>query len=391
MVAAALRPVATSVGPLTHQIRAGLHLSGATAGLLLTIPVLCFGVAAPLAPVLARRWGIARTVGLLLAAITVGLAVRVTGGFAVLLIGTTLAAVGSASGNVLLPVIVRRSFADRIGRISAIYTTSLVGVASLSAGLTVPLAAAIGRGWRGGLAAWALLGLGAFLVWLPQLRGDGDRASSASAPHVRLRDVTRDRLTWELTGFFAVQSWGFYTVVAWLPSIFQSHGVSSTDAGLLLGLSSAMAIPAALFVPRLAVRLPDQRGLAFWLTVPLVFGYGGLLLAPTFAPALWAVMMGLAQGSCFPLALTLIVLRSGSPAVASSLSTHVQSIGYLLAATGPLIGGALHDATGSWTATIIVLIVALVPQALTALGAGRARVVRTPGGERMAATPPRQG
>ena len=160
-----------------------------------------------------------------------------------------------------------------------------------------------------------------------------------------------------------------------MPSIFESHGIGTTDAGFLLGLSGAMAIPAALFIPRLAARVRDQRGLAFWLTAVLVFGYGGLLLAPAAAPAVWAVMIGAAQGACFPLALTMIALRSGSPAVASSLSTHVQSVGYLLAASGPLVGGALHDATGSWTATLLVLMVMLVPQALSGLGAGRARVV----------------
>ncbi len=374
LLAASLRPVATSVGPLAHQIRVDLHLSGASAGLLLTIPVLCFGVAAPLAPILARRVGIARTVALLLAAVAAGLAVRVTGGLAVLLAGTTLAAAGAACGNVLLPVIVRRSFADRIGRMSALYTTSLVGVAALSAGLTVPIAHLIGHGWRGGLAAWSLLALAALAFWLPQARRERGRPA-AVAGHVRIRDVTRDRLTWQLTAFFAVQSWGFYTLVAWMPSIFESHGIGTTDAGFLLGLSGAMAIPAALFIPRLAARVRDQRGLAFWLTAVLVFGYGGLLLAPAAAPALWAVMIGAAQGACFPLALTMIVLRSGSPSVASSLSTHVQSIGYLLAASGPLVGGALHDATGSWTVTLVVLMVMLVPQALTGLGAGRARVV----------------
>ena len=313
--------------------------------------MLCFGAAAPLAPLLARRVGIARTAALLLAAIAAGLAVRATGGFAVLLAGTTLAAAGAACGNVLLPVIVRRSFADRIGMMSALYTTALVGVAALSAGLTVPIAHVIGEGWRGGLASWALLALAALALWLPRALRERGRPVATSA-HVRIRDVTRDRLTWQLTAFFAVQSWGFYTLVAWMPSIFESHGIGTTDAGFLLGLSGAMAIPAALFVPRLAARGRDQRGLAFWLTALLVFGYGGLLLAPAAAPALWAVMTGAAQGSCFPLALTMIVLRSGSPSVASSLSTHVQSIGYLLAASGPLVGGALHDATGSWTATL---------------------------------------
>jgi len=374
LVAANMRPVATSVGPLAHEIRAGVHLTGATTGLLLTIPVLCFGVVAPLAPLLRNRLGMSRAVALLLVAVTGGLALRVTGGAAVLFIGTTIAAAGAACGNVLLPVIVRRSFADRIGRMSALYTAALAGVAALSAAVTVPLAHAFGHGWRGGLGFWALPALAALVLWLTQLRHD-----AAPAPrdgrHARVRDVTRDPLTWQLTLFFGVQSWGFYTMVAWLPSIYESHGISSTNAGLLLGLCGSLAVPAALLVPRLAARWRDQRQLALWMTLSVVFGYVGLLTAPASAPVAWALLIGVGQGACFPLALTMIVLRGGTTHVTAALSTHVQSVGYLISAIGPLASGALHDATGSWTATLVVLIALLVPQALTGLGAGRARVI----------------
>ena len=190
-----------------------------------------------------------------------------------------------------------------------------------------------------------------------------------------MRDLTRDRVTWHLTLFFAIQSWGFYATLAWLPSIFESHGIGATSAGLLLGLSGAMAAPAALLVPRLAARWPDQAALAVGLTAVTLGGYAGLLLAPGSTPALWAVLIGLGQGACFPLALTMIVLRSGSAQLTAGLSTHVQSVGYLLAAAGPLAIGALHDATGSWTASVLVLMAVLAPQALTGMGAGRNRVL----------------
>ena len=383
LVAANMRPLATSVGPVLHQISSGLRLSGATAGLLLTIPVLCFGAIAPLAPLLSRRLGIARTVALILSAIIAGLLLRVSGGVLMLFAGTTLAAAGAACGNVLLPVVVRRSFADRVGRMSSLYTTALVAMAAIAAGATVPLAHLLGHSWRGGLAFWAAPAIVALVVWLPQLRREP--VAPAHAPRqVKMREVTRDRITWHLTLFFAVQSWGFYATLAWLPSIFESHGIGSTSAGLLLGLSGAMAVPAALLVPSLAVRWADQRALAAGLTAVTLCGYGGLLLAPTSAPVLWALLIGLGQGACFPLALTMIVLRSGSAQQTAGLSTHVQCVGYLLAAAGPLTIGALHDATGSWTAPLIVLIVVLIPQAVTGVGAGRnrlltARVARSPG------------
>jgi len=375
LVAANMRPVATSIGPLVHQISSGLRLSGAAAGLLLTIPVLCFGAIAPLAPLLSRRLGIARSVALILSAIIAGLVLRVSGGVLMLFVGTTIAAAGAACGNVLLPVVVRRSFADRVGRMSSLYSTALVGMAALAAGATVPLAHLVGHGWRGGLAVWAAPAIVALLIWLPQLWREPVQPAQSVRP-ARVRELTRDRVTWQLTLFFAVQSWGFYATIAWLPSIFESHGIGSTSAGLLLGLSGAMAVPAALLVPRLAARWRDQGALAAALTAVTALGYAGLLLAPASAPVLWALVLGIGQGACFPLALTMIVLRSGSAHLTAGLSTHVQSVGYLLAAAGPLTIGALHDATGSWTLSLIVLIFVLVPQAATGVGAGHNRIVR---------------
>jgi CP family cyanate transporter-like MFS transporter len=376
VVAANMRPLATSLGPLLHQIRHSEHLSGASAGLLTTIPVLCFGAVAAAAAPLTRRFGIAVTITLVLVAIIAGLLVRVSGGVGLLFAGTMLAAAGAACGNVLLPVVVRRSFADRVGRISALYTTALVGCASLAAGVAVPLASVIGHGWRGGLAIWAVPAAIALLVWLPQLRRDGGRPPPVSSPHaVSVRRLTREPLTWHLTVFFAMQSWGFYATLAWLPSIFQSHGLSSTTAGLLLGLSSIMAVPAALIIPGLAIRFREQGPLAVGMSIVAAGGYAGLLAAPAAAPALWAVLIGLGQGGAFPLVLTMIVLRSGSAQLTASLSAHVQGGGYLIAAAGPFIVGALHDATGSWSLSVIVLIAILVPQALSGIGAGRPRTL----------------
>jgi CP family cyanate transporter-like MFS transporter len=377
LIAVNMRPVAASVGPLVGQLRHGLHLSAATAGLLLSVPVLCFGAAAPLAPLLSRRIGIERTFGLVLAAICGGLVVRAAGGAATLFAGTALAAAGVACANVLMPVLVRRSFAERVGRASALYTTALVGSAAFAAAVAVPLARAIGDGWRGGLMVWALPALVALAVWLPQLRrGPAPSPAPADVPaRGRIRDVTRSRVTWSLTLFFALQSLGYYATLAWLPSVFESHGTGSTDAGLLLGLCGVMAVPGALLAPRIAARLRDQRPLVAVLIALNALGMAGLLAAPAAAPVLWVVLIGLGQGALFPVALTLIVLRSGAAHVTASLSTHVQSIGYLLAASGPFAIGALHDATGSWTVPVAVLLAVLAPQLWAALAAARDRPV----------------
>jgi CP family cyanate transporter-like MFS transporter len=225
------------------------------------------------------------------------------------------------------------------------------------------------------LAFWAAPAVVALVIWLPQLGRGSEQPAQLLRP-ARMREVTRDRITWHLTLFFAIQSWGFYSLLAWLPSIFEAHGIGTTSAGLLLGLSGIVGVPVALAVPALAARRRDQRGLAVLLTAVTLCGYGGLLLAPASAPVLWALLVGLGQGACFPLALTMIVLRSGSARLTPALSTHVQSVGYLLAAAGPFAIGALHDATGAWTVSLIVLVVLLAGQAASGYGAGRNRVLR---------------
>ena len=238
----------------------------------------------------------------------------------------------------------------------------------------MPLSSAIGDGWRGGLAIWALPAVLALAVWVPQLRAEpAEPASDAARP--RMREVTRSPIAWYLTIFFGLQSISFYVTTAWLPSVFESHGIGTTDAGLLLGLCGAVSVPGALIAPRLAVRRHDQRLLVAVLTTTAALGFAGLLIAPRAGAPLWALLIGIGQGSLFPLALTMIVLRSGAARLTASLSTHVQSIGYLLAAASPFLIGAMHDATGSWSGPVAVLLALLAPQLALGLAAARDRTL----------------
>ncbi|MBV9007444.1 MAG: MFS transporter [Solirubrobacterales bacterium] len=371
LVAINLRPAAAAVGPLIHRIRDDTGLSAAGAGLLVTLPVLCFGALAPLAPVLARRLGPRATVACALAALGLGLVVRLVPGLAFLFAGTILAGAAIAVANVLLPVLVRRDFPERAGVVTGLYSSALIGFAAVSAGVSVPLANALGGGWRPALAIWAAPAAIALLAWVPEVRL-GRRALAAQGWRIGgVRPLLGDRVAWALTLFFALQSAGFYATLAWLPSIFQSHGASEARAGLLLSVTILVGVPAALTVPTLAVRVRDQRALAAGFSACIALGWLGVLIAPMAAPYVWAVLIGVGQNACFPLALTLIVLRAGSVTNTSRLSTMVQTIGYLIAAAAPLIIGALHDLTGSWTVALIVLLALVAPQALAGLAAGR--------------------
>lgn len=377
LVASNLRPAVAAVGPLLHRIVVGEGLSNAGASALTTLPVLCYGLVAPAAPLLARRFGFNAAVAVALGLLLAGQLVRLITGVEFLFLGTALAGSAIGIGNVLMPVMVRRDFSTRAGTAMALFSTSLMGFAALAAGASVPLADALGGGWRPGLAVWAILPLLAGLVWVVALLRRPSSNSGGSVPvEPRPRDIRRllrSPLAWQVTLFFAVQSGTFYATVAWLPSIFRSHGYSEAHAGVLLSVNLIVGTLTGLAVPGLAHRLRDQRGLVIAVCLLAAGGWLGILVAPTSAPYLWVVVLGLGQNATFPLAMMMIVLRGGSVRVTESLSAMAQSVGYALAAIAPLVVGAIYGMTHSWTPDLILLLCLVLPQLLVGLRAARAR------------------
>jgi len=385
LVAINLRPAAASIGPLISRIEHDTGLSSGWASALTTLPVLCFGALAPLAPVLAKRFGVRSSLAGAMVVLLAGIAMRLVPGDAFLFIGTALAGSAIATGNVLLPVLVRRDFSGRTATVMALYSTALVGFAALAAGVSVPIADAFGGGWKGGLGIWAVPAAVAALVWAPWLwRRDGSATSAGGAAAGRAREripvsaLLRRPLAWQVTFFFALQAGGFYATLAWLPSIYESHGASQAHAGVLLSLTMVVGLITALTVPGLAGRFADQRPLVIGCCVLTAGGLAGVLLAPMSAPYVWTVLLGLGQNAAFPLALMLIVMRAGDVSYTAALSTMTQSVGYVLGAFAPLAAGAIHGAAHSWTPSLILLLALVVPELVIGLAAARDRVLAPP-------------
>ena len=371
LVAVNLRPAVAGVGPVLPELRAGLSLSGTAVAVLTTLPVLCFGLLATTAPRLARRYGIEPVLVGIMAALAVGALGRVLDGAPALFVGTVVAGGAIAIGNVLIPPLIKRDFPDRTGSMMGVYSMAVSGTAAVAAGLAVPLAGATGLGWRGALGVWAVPAAVAALVWLPRSRG---RTRPPTPPPAR--SLLRDPLAWQLTVYFGLQSLSFYAVLAWLPSMYRDFGASPAVAGFLLSLSGLVQIPVSLVLPGLAARARTQVGYAVAGTALIGAGLAGVLLAPMAAPYLWVALIGLGQGGCFALGLNLFVLRTRRVADTARVSAMAQSIGYTLCAVGPLLVGVLHDATGSWTVPLVLLLALLVPQLVTGALAGRDRTVQ---------------
>lgn len=370
LVAANLRPAFTSLGPVLPDIRDDLGLSGAAASLLTALPILCLGALAPLALPLSRRFGVERALAIALVALGAGLLLRVLGGWEALVLGTVAVGGAIAVGNVLLPVIVKRDFVGSSGRVTGLYTATMSVTAALAAAATVPIGDALGTGWRGGLAAWALLVVVALAAFLPRIAAQERPALIASAGPART--MLRDRLAWQVTFFLGLQSLGFYALVAWLPSIYRDLGVPPGEAGLLAAAVPLAAAVGGLVVPARAARAPDQRAAALLVSIGTAAGLVGLMVAPLAAPLLWVLVAGFSQGGGFPLALTLVVLRTRTPAQTRQLSAMAHTVGYLVAATGPLAVGAIHDVAGGWAAPIGLVVGLTVLQGIVGLFAGRA-------------------
>ncbi|WP_234995814.1 MFS transporter [Streptoalloteichus hindustanus] len=376
LAAANLRPTVTSLAAVLSEVTSALALSDTWVSVVTAVPTLCFGLAAMVTPWLARRLGARGAIGLALALLTVGLAVRVLGGPSVLMLGTFVASSAIAVGNVLIPVVVKESFPDRIGPVTGAYSASLTAGGAAAAAFTVPLDHAFG-GWRGAVGVWALLALAALLVWLPSLRAARRRASAApkAAPAPARRSLLRSPLAWVITVFFGLQSLVAYTVMGWLPNILRDvAGVDAATAGVLLAVVMVIGVPISFFAPTLAARYRSQSAMAVAMVLSGLAGFLGLLLAPTFAPGLWILLIGVGLG-IFPLALTLISLRARTGPDTAALSAMAQSFGYLISATGPFLVGKLHGVTGGWTASLALLVGVLVVQIVLGWLAGRPRHV----------------
>ncbi|MFQ6144768.1 CynX/NimT family MFS transporter [Streptomyces seoulensis] len=378
-----LRPAITSLGALLEEVRDGLGMSGSVAGLLTSVPPLCFAVFGVMAPRLARRFGPAAVVCAGMAAITAGLVIRpYIGSTVAFLAASALALMGIAVSNVLMPVIVKRWFPDRVGSMTGLYSMALALGTSTAAAVTVPLTDALG-GWQPGLAVWALLAAVAVLPWLPLIRHRD--AAGAERPERARQDtpreepaptlrITRSRTAWALAVFFGLQATAAYITMGWMPQIFRDAGVPAGTAGLLLAVTMVMGVPLAFVIPRLATRLPHQGPIVLVLGVCGLAGYAGLYLAPAGGAWAWAVLLGVSN-CAFPLALTMVGMRARSGPGVAQLSAFAQSAGYLISIPGPLLVGVLYQSSGGWGVPIALMTALMIPQMLVGWLAGRNRTV----------------
>lgn len=369
LLALNLRTVVASLPPLLSDVRSDLGLSGVAAGLLTTLPVLCFGALAPLAPRLARRFAIERLLVACAVTTAAAAALRGAGGAVPLFAGSVLAGTGVALAQAVLPVLIRARFSSQTGVLTGTFSMALTLGAALAALAAVPLMRALSDRWEASLVAWAVPAALAAGLWLPAALRTGTRVHGTPPP-----PLVRNALAWSVSLFFGVQSMAFYAGLAWLPSMLEDSGYTAGEAGTLQALSALLQLAPAFLIPVLAARRRSQAPLLAAIVALSATGVLGLLVAPGAAPA-WMVALGIGQGGALGLALILPVLRGGDAASVASLTAMTLCVGYLVAATGPWLLGAVHDLSRGWSWPLLVLLAVTLLELLPGLPACRGRTL----------------
>ncbi|MHA7262859.1 MFS transporter [Arthrobacter sp. TMN-37] len=374
LIAVNLRISFVSVGPVLANISADLQLSSAAAGFLTGLPLIAFAVFSPLAPGFASRLGLDRALWMSLLILAVGIVSRSLPVPGFIWAGTALIGLAIAFLNVLVPSLVKRDFPGRVSQITGSYTATQAAFAALGAAVVVPVAQTSPAGWRLALGIWVGLALIALAVLLPWLRRHSSDPAHATTVRTPYRSPWASALGWQVTIFMGLQSIAFYVLTAWLPTIEQSWGISATTAGIHLSVFLLVSVFASLATGGILHRGRDQRLISFTTSAFMLLTFLGLALAPDLI-LLWVLLGAVGCGSSIVIALSLFSLRSVNYPQAASLSGMAQSVGYGLAAAGPVLFGGLRDMSGGWTLPLLTTAAVMAVLAGTGLLAGRNRVI----------------
>lgn len=372
-----LRAPITSVGSILYCIVEDLNLSSTIAGAITTVPLIVIAVLSPCISKISEKTGIIQALLLGMVTMLVGIMLRSFGGIFGLLLGTALIGAGIAFGNVLIPAIIKSFFSDRIGTMTGVFTTTMSICSGLAAGISVPLAVELG--WRWTFCIWAATALLAIIISIIQIKSIPAVSDSCARTEVKSqtqKPLYKIPLAWWVAVMFGGQSCVFYIMVTWLPTIVTDRGISAMSAGVIATILQLAAIPANFATPMLAGYFKNQSRLAVSVASLGIIGLLGILFAKSML--LFAISTGilaLGLGGTFSLSLVIFGMRTSDGIQAARLSGFAQSAGYVMAAIGPTLTGAIYDLSGNWVLPITVAIVIMIFDLVAANIAGADRQI----------------
>ncbi|UOB20856.1 CynX/NimT family MFS transporter [Macrococcus armenti] len=349
IVAATLRAPLTVIGPIISEIGDALSLNNTMLGGLTTIPLIMFGIVSPFVAKVSGKIGMSMTLftGMLL--LFAGLLIRIMPDITWLITGTVLVGAGIAIGNVILPSFVKWRFPAHIGLMTGVFAATMNLTAGIGGGLSVPLARFHDYGYQFALGFWIILSVAGILVWLPQLKYNPKLEVAHSG-----RKIYQSRLAIAIALMMGFQSMNFYSTVTWFPEILMHYGVSQETSGYMLMLNQFAQLPMTFLMPVIAMKMNNQRPLIITFTLLFLSGFTALQFNNIVLISIGMILTGLAGGAAFSLCMLFFSLRARTNEDAIKLSGFSQSVGYFVAAIGPVLMGYLNDITGTYTTSFMM-------------------------------------
>ncbi|ANU28251.1 MFS transporter [Planococcus versutus] len=353
-VALNLRPAISSIGPMLEPIRNDLNLSNSEVSLLTAVPVFCMGLFAPLAVFFGRKFGLKRSIAVLLAMIGIfTLARGFLPTYPVLLISAFFIGLAIAVISPLLSAMIKRDFPRRTAALIGVYSFGMGLGATLSAGLTGLFYTLVD--WPFAIASWGLLSVFAIIVWLRAEQPPEIKVKQTDLPPTRI-SLVRNKRAWYMLLFFGFQSSLFFSMLTWLAPIAIEKGMSVLAAGGVLTLMTAVQIAGNISIPLFFSKFPNRLG---WIIMVLSSGAIGVcLLLFGDVTAIWiaAAFIGIALGGLFPIALLMPLDETTSADEANSWTAMTQSGGYIISAFMPFTIGVIYDQTGTHIVTLFMFL-----------------------------------
>ncbi len=372
-IATNLRAPITSVGPVINEITDYFNLSNIQAGLITTIPLMSFALLSGFAPGISSKIGMEKLLLFSLILLASGLVIRITGEVYFLFIGAAMVGAAITVGNVIMPAVIKKEFPNHTGLMTGIYAVSMNLTSAMAAGFSIAIGTTTGWGWKGSIGVWAIVAIVSIVVWIPQVL---KRKQQVTAPiKSSFKSIFKSRLAWNVTIFMGLQSLLFYCIAAWLPAVLQDWGMSKVDAGWVLSYVQLAQLPITFVGPIIVNRMKNQ-GILVWITGLLMLA--GIVLIIAFKSQfiiLATILIGIAGGLAFSLAMMFFVLRTKNPAMAASLSGMAQAFGYLIAAAGPPLFGLIYDFTGNWSYSFYLLILGVAVLIYSGVNASKNKFV----------------
>lgn len=361
-----LRPAITSVGPLIGTIRDDVGFSNWSVALLTSLPLIAFAIMSPIAPKLANRLTNEWTLALGLLILIIGIGMRSVSIVIFLFAGTLCIGLGIAICNVLLPGVIKEKFPKKVAIMTSIYTTAMGIFATTASGVSIPIADGLQLGWQIALLAWIFPALIGVILWFVIAKKNKQESSDKLSflENKGNSGIWKSTLAWKVALFMGFQSLIFYVTISWLAEILIDFGMEQTTAGFMVSYVQLLGIPVSFIIPILAVKWKSQSMLVLGVNSLYIIGILLLLMRPSFGIILVAVaFLGIASSSNFAMALTFLSIRAKSAKDAADLSGMAQSVGYILAASGPILIGYIYDVTAGWTiplGSLVLITVAII-------------------------------